>query len=374
ELLECQAGRLATDRVEPRQDHCLRRVVDDHVDAGRLLERADVATLATDDPPLHLVRRKADDGHRALRGVVCRDALDRERDDVASLSLGVPLRVLLDLADHVRCAGAGLLLQPLHEPLDRFLRAHAGERLQARAGLLLQPRRCLVARLQLGRPRVQRALPLRQLALLRIQQVVLPVERTATLLDPLLGPLEVLAPPRLLALPLLARAVRLLSALELGLALETLRLRAGLLPDARRDGFRIRSMPFQSTALEPPAGEHAHEGGADGKRAEQQRRIHDHSRKAAVGRRGRRRLTGYDSGGCGWSTALRRALPRKVVATRAPPQGGAAAPAGLLPLRGNGIRRREPGADVGRPAGRGADDLRDQRLRLASRLEELVGQ
>jgi hypothetical protein len=38
-------------RVERRQDHRLGRVVDDDVDAGDDLERADVAALAADDAP-----------------------------------------------------------------------------------------------------------------------------------------------------------------------------------------------------------------------------------------------------------------------------------------------------------------------------------
>ncbi len=46
---------LAPDRVERRQDDGLRGVVDDHVHAGQVLERADVAALTADDAPLHVV-------------------------------------------------------------------------------------------------------------------------------------------------------------------------------------------------------------------------------------------------------------------------------------------------------------------------------
>ena len=55
ELGERDPGDLAADRVEARDDDGLGRVVDDQVDAGRLLEGADVAALAADDPALHLV-------------------------------------------------------------------------------------------------------------------------------------------------------------------------------------------------------------------------------------------------------------------------------------------------------------------------------
>ena len=53
--LERELRHLAADAVERREHDCLRRVVDDEVDAGEMLERANVATFAADDPPLHVV-------------------------------------------------------------------------------------------------------------------------------------------------------------------------------------------------------------------------------------------------------------------------------------------------------------------------------
>ena len=49
---ERDLGDLAANAVETGDDHHPRRVVDDHVDAGGLLEGADVAPLAADDPAL----------------------------------------------------------------------------------------------------------------------------------------------------------------------------------------------------------------------------------------------------------------------------------------------------------------------------------
>ena len=46
---------LPPDRIERREEDRPRRVVDDDVDAGGHLERADVAPLAPDDASLHLV-------------------------------------------------------------------------------------------------------------------------------------------------------------------------------------------------------------------------------------------------------------------------------------------------------------------------------
>jgi len=60
QLRERELRDLAPERVERREDDRLRRVVHDHVDAGQVLERADVAALAADDPPLHVVGRELD--------------------------------------------------------------------------------------------------------------------------------------------------------------------------------------------------------------------------------------------------------------------------------------------------------------------------
>src|SRR5215213_3454894 len=57
ELLERQARHLAANRIEAGHHHGVRRVVDDDVHAGGELERADVAALASDDAPFHLVVR-----------------------------------------------------------------------------------------------------------------------------------------------------------------------------------------------------------------------------------------------------------------------------------------------------------------------------
>ena len=58
--LERHAGDLAAHGVEAGDDDRLGGVVDYHVDAGEGFERTNVAALAADDPPLHLVRGQAD--------------------------------------------------------------------------------------------------------------------------------------------------------------------------------------------------------------------------------------------------------------------------------------------------------------------------
>ena len=60
ELLERQPRDLAADRIEAGHDDGVGRVVDDDVDAGGELERADVSAFAADDAALHLVVRQRD--------------------------------------------------------------------------------------------------------------------------------------------------------------------------------------------------------------------------------------------------------------------------------------------------------------------------
>ena len=87
---------LAADAVERREHDRLRRVVDDEVDAGQVLERADVAALAADDPALHVVGGKLDERDRRLGGVAGRDALESVGDEVPGAALGLGARLLLE--------------------------------------------------------------------------------------------------------------------------------------------------------------------------------------------------------------------------------------------------------------------------------------
>src|SRR3954465_9897299 len=81
QLLERHPGDLPADAVEGGEHDRVGRVVDDEVDPGEVLERADVAALAADDAALHVVGRQLDDRHCGLRGVARRQALHRDRED-----------------------------------------------------------------------------------------------------------------------------------------------------------------------------------------------------------------------------------------------------------------------------------------------------
>ena len=98
---------LAADRVEAAEQHRLGGVVDDQVDPGDLLEGADVAALAADDPALHVVGRAAAPTETTL-SPVCSEA--SRWIAVASIRwarvLGLLLGGPLDVAGEQRAGAA----------------------------------------------------------------------------------------------------------------------------------------------------------------------------------------------------------------------------------------------------------------------------
>ena len=132
-FVERQPRDLAPEAVERREHDGVRRVVDDEVDAGEMLERADVATLAADDAPLHVVGRELDDGHGRLGRVTRGDALQRVGDEVPRTALRLGPRLLLE---HAHAAGelvADELLASLEQLRLRLLLRHAGRSARASA-------------------------------------------------------------------------------------------------------------------------------------------------------------------------------------------------------------------------------------------------
>jgi hypothetical protein len=117
QAFERQPGDLATHSVEARKRHGRRGLVDDDVHAGELLQRADVASVATDDAPLHLVAGKLDEPGRGLARVLGRKALHRDGEDVAGATLGIAGGLLLDLLD----PQAGLVSRLLLDLGDQHL-------------------------------------------------------------------------------------------------------------------------------------------------------------------------------------------------------------------------------------------------------------
>ena len=130
ELGDGDPGDLAADRVEARQDDGLGGVVDDQVDAGRLLEGPDVAAFATDDPALHLVRWQVDDRDGVLGGVIRGDPLDGGHDDVAGLVLGVLAGTSLDGTGDLDGVVLGLFADGLDEDVLGVVGRHVRHALE----------------------------------------------------------------------------------------------------------------------------------------------------------------------------------------------------------------------------------------------------
>ncbi len=170
QLLERELGDLAADAVEPRDDDHAGRVVDDHVDAGGLLEGADVPALAADDPPLHLVVGDVDraDGH--LGGVRRGVALDRGGRGSRGPSAGsVSRSSRLVLEDQAADLVPQVLLDALQQQVAGLLGRERGDPVQH---LELVGQRLL----DLAVPPPQLLLLLGEVALHGLEFVFLPVD------------------------------------------------------------------------------------------------------------------------------------------------------------------------------------------------------
>ena len=227
QLRDGDPGDLATDRVEARQDDRLGRVVDDQVDAGRLLEGADVATLAADDATLHLVRRQVDDRDGVLGGVVRGHALDGSDDDVASAVLGVLAGAPLDRAGDLDGVVLGLLADRLDQDVLGVVGRHVRHALEGSDLLAVSTGERLAGGVQL-------ALALEQLAVALLEHVRALVELFVAGEEPALegGQLAASGPRFLLGVPLHPQL------LVLGLEDQFLLSRPGFGLDAARLGGR----------------------------------------------------------------------------------------------------------------------------------------
>ena len=193
QLLEREPRDLAADRIEAGHDHGVRRVVDDDVDAGRELEGADVPALAADDSSLHLVVRQRHRRHRRLGGLLGRDPLNGERDDLLRLALGVPSGGLADLADLVGGLGVRLFFHPAHQLGLGVLGRHAGELLEPATFFAVQLLELFFAIGQRLLTAAEVAGALADFLVALLEQLDLPIEDRLLLDDPALLALDFLA-------------------------------------------------------------------------------------------------------------------------------------------------------------------------------------
>ncbi len=130
QLLERRPRHLAAQAVEGGEDDGLRRVVDDEVDSGQVLERADVPALTADDAALHVVGRELDDRHRRLGGVAGGDALERIGDQRSRAAPRLGPCLLLLLADAARELVADQVLRALEQVVLRLRDRQPGDVLE----------------------------------------------------------------------------------------------------------------------------------------------------------------------------------------------------------------------------------------------------
>ena len=123
-------GDLAAVGIEARQDDGAGRVVDDQVDAGGELERADVAALAADDASLEVVARQIDDRHGRFDGVLGGAALDGLGDVVLGAVDGRFARLGVEPLQQVGGVVARLALDLLDQQLLGLVGGQAGDALE----------------------------------------------------------------------------------------------------------------------------------------------------------------------------------------------------------------------------------------------------
>ena len=123
-------GDLAAVGIEARQDDGAGRVVDDQVDAGGELERADVAPFAADDPSLQIVARQVDDGDGGLDRVLGAAALNGFGDVVLGAVDGGFARLGVEPLEQIGGVVARLALDLLEQQFLGLVGGEAGHPLQ----------------------------------------------------------------------------------------------------------------------------------------------------------------------------------------------------------------------------------------------------
>ena len=117
--------------IEARDGYALGRIVDDEVRAGQLFEGTDVASFATDDTALQIVRRNMDSRNRILGRVVRCDALDGKAQYLTRFLIGFSPRTGLCIADDGGRLVRYLFFQGIEQLRFRFVGRHARNALEA---------------------------------------------------------------------------------------------------------------------------------------------------------------------------------------------------------------------------------------------------
>ncbi len=234
-------GHLAAHRVEAGDDHGLRGVVDDQVDAGGRLDGADVAPFAADDPSLHLIGRQRHHTDGLLGHIVAGIALDGQGEDVLRLLVGNLPGLVLDLLDAPGSVVARLALHHRQQLLLGVFGRQPGDLLKLPALLFNQAIDLRVALLEGPVALEQLLVAALQLLVTGIELLNLAIEVLFLLHQALFQPLQFTTQLADLVLPFV-----------LGLEHDVLGLDLGFL--ANRVGFLANRVSFLANCVGFPAG------------------------------------------------------------------------------------------------------------------------
>ena len=138
QILERDARNFAAHSIERRKHDCAGSVVDDHIDSSGGFEGANVASLATNDSTLEIIRRQL---HRRDRGrgrvAGCR-SLNARGDDRAGAPIAVLLGLFLDPANELRCVMTRTLLHAAEQLHTGLIGGHASDALELAVGTALR--------------------------------------------------------------------------------------------------------------------------------------------------------------------------------------------------------------------------------------------
>src|SRR5581483_5224744 len=243
EALERDAGDLAADRIEAGENDRFRRVVDDEIDAGRQLERADVTAFASDDAALHVLAREIDDGDGVLRDVIRSHALNGHAEDLLGFEVAELVGFGLDALDDLRCF------------LLRLFDSEAGDLFELVALAFDQFLELVLTRFDLLLAFVERAVALLNFAHARIELCRLLVEIFLFLLEPLLRLLHFVAAFLRLAIEVAAHLQQFFFRLEVSFLDAGFRLLAGVLDDAIRGPAGLFDLRLAAFAIDSGPGQ-----------------------------------------------------------------------------------------------------------------------
>ena len=103
QLFQCQSCNLSPDGIKPGENDCLRRVVNNQVNACQCFQGANVSALTTDDTSLHLIIGQLHNRNRCFCHMVNRTALNCICNNFSGAFFRLHLRLAFRFLDEQGC-------------------------------------------------------------------------------------------------------------------------------------------------------------------------------------------------------------------------------------------------------------------------------